>query len=44
MFVEQSLAGCGELWAAAGHPHTVFRLTYDELLRVTNGIPADLAA
>jgi prolyl-tRNA editing enzyme YbaK/EbsC (Cys-tRNA(Pro) deacylase) len=44
VFVEQSLAGFGELWAAAGHPHTVFRLTYDELLRVTNGIPADLAA
>ncbi len=30
-FVEKSLATYPELWAAAGHPHTVFRLSYDEL-------------
>ena len=24
------------VWAAAGHPHTVFPTTYDELLRATN--------
>ena len=29
--------GAGELWAAAGHPHTVFRLSYDELVRITGG-------
>ena len=44
IFIEQSLAAHAELWAAAGHPHTVFRLTYDELLRITGGSPADLAA
>lgn len=42
-FVERSLAGYRELWAAAGHPHTVFRLTYDELVRITGGAEADLA-
>ncbi len=42
-FVERSLAGYGELWAAAGHPHTVFRLTYDELVRITAAAQADLA-
>jgi prolyl-tRNA editing enzyme YbaK/EbsC (Cys-tRNA(Pro) deacylase) len=42
-FVEKSLAPYRELWAAAGHPHTVFRLTYEELLRVTGGAEADLA-
>jgi prolyl-tRNA editing enzyme YbaK/EbsC (Cys-tRNA(Pro) deacylase) len=42
-FVEKSLAAYGELWAAAGHPHTVFRLTYEELLRITGGAQADLA-
>jgi prolyl-tRNA editing enzyme YbaK/EbsC (Cys-tRNA(Pro) deacylase) len=42
-FVEKSLAAYRELWAAAGHPHTVFRLTYDELLRITGGAEADLA-
>jgi prolyl-tRNA editing enzyme YbaK/EbsC (Cys-tRNA(Pro) deacylase) len=43
VFVENSLAAYRELWAAAGHPHTVFRLTYDELVRVTAGTPSDLA-
>jgi prolyl-tRNA editing enzyme YbaK/EbsC (Cys-tRNA(Pro) deacylase) len=42
-FVERSLAGYPELWAAAGHPHTVFRLTYDELVRLTGGTESDLA-
>jgi prolyl-tRNA editing enzyme YbaK/EbsC (Cys-tRNA(Pro) deacylase) len=42
-FVEKSLATYQELWAAAGHPHTVFRLTYDELLRITGGAQAELA-
>ena len=37
-FVDASLAAYGELWAAAGHPHTVFRLSYKELVRITNGI------
>jgi prolyl-tRNA editing enzyme YbaK/EbsC (Cys-tRNA(Pro) deacylase) len=44
IFIEKSLARHAELWAAAGHPHTVFRLTYDELVRITGGTPAELAA
>ena len=36
-FVEESLAAYAEIWAAAGHPHTVFRLTYPDLLRITGG-------
>jgi prolyl-tRNA editing enzyme YbaK/EbsC (Cys-tRNA(Pro) deacylase) len=44
IFVEQGLSKHAELWAAAGHPHTVFRLTYHELVRVTRGIQAELAA
>jgi prolyl-tRNA editing enzyme YbaK/EbsC (Cys-tRNA(Pro) deacylase) len=42
-FVERSLALFPELWAAAGHPHTVFRLSYGELVRITGGEEADLA-
>jgi prolyl-tRNA editing enzyme YbaK/EbsC (Cys-tRNA(Pro) deacylase) len=42
-YVERSLAAYAELWAAAGHPHTVFALSYDELLRVTGAAEADLA-
>ena len=29
-----------QIWAAAGHPHTVFPTTYAELLRITGGTPA----
>lgn len=32
------------IWAAAGHPHTVFPTTYTELLRITRGTPADVGA
>jgi len=32
------------VWAAAGHPHTVFPTTYGELLRLTGGTPAEVGA
>ena len=44
IFIERSLSAFDELWAAAGHPHTVFRLTYPDLLRITGGAEAHLAA
>jgi prolyl-tRNA editing enzyme YbaK/EbsC (Cys-tRNA(Pro) deacylase) len=44
VFVEKGLAAHAELWAAAGHPHTVFRLSYRELLGITGGREAELAA
>ncbi len=31
------------VWAAAGHPHTVFPTTFAELVRITGGEPADIA-
>jgi prolyl-tRNA editing enzyme YbaK/EbsC (Cys-tRNA(Pro) deacylase) len=37
IFVDKALAVHLELWAAAGHPHTVFRLSYPDLLRITGG-------
>ena len=43
-FVEESLAAHGEIWAAGGHPHTVFRLTYADLLRITGGSAIRAAA
>lgn len=30
------------IWAAAGHPHTVFPTSFAELVRITNGTPADV--
>jgi prolyl-tRNA editing enzyme YbaK/EbsC (Cys-tRNA(Pro) deacylase) len=44
VFVEKALAAHPHLWAAAGHPHTVFRLAYFDLLRITGGKEAVLAA
>lgn len=43
-FVERSLAAWPEIWAAAGHPNTVFRLTYADLLRITAGREVDVAS
>jgi prolyl-tRNA editing enzyme YbaK/EbsC (Cys-tRNA(Pro) deacylase) len=42
-FIEGSLAAWGDLWAAAGHPHTVFRLSYAELQRITRGVAVQVA-
>ena len=42
-FVERSLAAWPEIWAAAGHPNTVFRLTYAELVRITAGEEVSVA-
>lgn len=30
------------VWAAGGHPHTVFPTSFDELVRITNGTPAEV--
>jgi prolyl-tRNA editing enzyme YbaK/EbsC (Cys-tRNA(Pro) deacylase) len=37
ILIDQSLASYPILWAAAGHPHTVFPTSFDELSRVTGG-------
>jgi prolyl-tRNA editing enzyme YbaK/EbsC (Cys-tRNA(Pro) deacylase) len=40
--VDEWLAKYDVVWAAAGHPHTVFPTSYDELVRITGGTPADV--
>ncbi len=35
--VDEALAAHPELWAAGGTPHTLFPLTFDELVRLTGG-------
>lgn len=42
-FVDTALAGHLQVWAAGGIPHAVFPTSYDELVRVTGGTPADVA-
>jgi prolyl-tRNA editing enzyme YbaK/EbsC (Cys-tRNA(Pro) deacylase) len=41
--VDVALARYAVVWAAAGHPHAVFSTTYDELVRITGGKPAEVA-
>jgi prolyl-tRNA editing enzyme YbaK/EbsC (Cys-tRNA(Pro) deacylase) len=41
--VDVSLSRHDQVWAAAGHPRTVFPTSYDELLRLTGGHPAEVA-
>ncbi|MBS2963980.1 YbaK/EbsC family protein [Actinocrinis puniceicyclus] len=37
--IDETLAGHERIWAAAGHPHTVFPTTYAQLLAATGAEP-----
>ena len=39
IIIDEALKDYEEIWAAAGHPHTVFPTTYSELQKVTNAQP-----
>lgn len=41
-FVDNALSGHRELWAAGGHPNTVFRTSFPELVRITAGLAIDV--
>jgi len=41
--VDVSLSRYPHVWAAAGHSHTVYRTSYEELLRVTGGQAIEVA-
>lgn len=43
ILIDASLAGLDPLWAAAGHPHAVFRLTFADLVKLTGGTVAEIA-
>jgi prolyl-tRNA editing enzyme YbaK/EbsC (Cys-tRNA(Pro) deacylase) len=40
--IDEDLARYDEIWAAGGTPHTVFPLTYDELVALTGGTVANV--
>ena len=42
--VDVWLAKYDVVWAAAGHPHAVFPTSFDELVRITGGTPAEVGA
>ena len=37
IFIDLSLSRYENIYAAAGHPHTIFKITYKQLLKITNG-------
>jgi len=41
--VDTALEQYGEVWAAGGIPHAVFPTTFAELVRMTDGTPAEVA-
>ncbi|MCM6772776.1 YbaK/EbsC family protein [Nocardia sp. CDC159] len=41
-YVDNALSRHRELWAAAGHPNTVFRTSFTELVRITAGLAIDV--
>lgn len=43
VFIDRALQDFAEIWAAAGTPRAVFRLTPAELVRITGGTVADVA-
>src|SRR5258708_24489768 len=43
IFIDQTLLSYPEIWAAAGTPNAVFRLTPGELVELTGGRVASLA-
>lgn len=40
--VDVQLADYPVVWAAAGHAKTVFPTTFDELVRITGGVPSEI--
>ena len=42
IFVDESLNRFKNLYAAAGHPNCIFKISFDELLNLTNGVIKDI--
>ena len=40
--VDVSLSRYDTIWAAAGHPRAVFSTSYDELIRMSGGLPTEV--
>jgi len=42
ILVDSSLSRFENIYAAAGHPHSIFKITYKQLLQLTNGKEEDI--
>ena len=43
IFIDNSLERFNELFAAAGHPNCVFKITYEELIKITKGSEKEIS-
>ena len=42
ILVDSSLSRFEHIYAAAGHPHSIFKITYKQLVKLTNGKEEDI--
>ena len=42
ILVDSSLSRFEKIYAAAGHPHSIFKITYKQLVKLTNGKEEDI--
>ena len=42
IFIDETLNRFKNLYAAAGHPNCIFKISFDELLNLTNGVVKDI--
>ena len=43
IFIDESLARFTNLFAAAGHPYSIFKINFDNLCKITNGTVKDIS-
>ena len=43
IFIDESLNRFPYIFAAAGHPNCVFKITYNELIKITNGSQKEIS-
>ena len=42
ILIDASLSRYEDVYAAAGHPHTIFKISYKQLIKLTEGIEEDI--
>ena len=42
-FIDKSLSRFDYVFAAAGHPNCVFKITYNDLIKITNGSEKEIS-
>ncbi|MFZ9360039.1 MAG: YbaK/EbsC family protein [Candidatus Nanopelagicales bacterium] len=42
ILIDETFKNFDEIWAAAGHPHYVFPTSFEELVRLSGALPADV--